>query len=151
MHTSTLAQIALALLVAVGIVGGLLTVGGPEQGRKERHDSDRLSDIRTLSVYVKCLAQDNGKRLPDEMKTNSACPASDRLSDPFTGEAYRYERLSNDSYQICASFESPEPVPSYLLNAFHRPTRSYTPTYNPSHTPPPPLSPLSPFRRPYAV
>jgi len=131
MRNNSLAQTALVVLVAGGIIGGLLTVGGPGQRRKERGDDERLAHIQTLDDYVTCLAKRNANALPAEMPQDSFCSGHDRLSDPFTDTPYRYEKLGEDKYQICANFESPETVPTYRLTAFDRNTGCYTHNYKP--------------------
>lgn len=108
MRAERLGQVGLVVL-AVGLVAaGLATVGGPGKGRTEAQDRTRLSDLQNLSHYVECVADAQGKRLPDTLATVEACKRALRLADPFTGEAYRYERLSDTAFRLCARFSGPD-------------------------------------------
>lgn len=131
MQNNSLAQIALAVLVTGAIVGGLLTVGGPGQGRMERRDSTRLQDLRGLGRYVICLAKHNNDTLPDNLSEAAFCPGNDRLGDPFTGAPYAYERLGSNSFRVCTSFEAPDRIEYYDMGNFDPATGCYTHVYYP--------------------
>lgn len=108
--TETLAPVAIAT-VGVLVVGlGFLAIGGPESARQERRDQQRQTDLQRLDYQVQCLAGNAGNLLPQAIAGTDACPLPDDLVDPKTGEAYRYQILSEQSYRICATFESDAPV-----------------------------------------
>ena len=72
----------LALACALAVLAGLWTIGGPEQARSERRDSQRLRDIIALAHHAACLkghAQPVDGAHPD-------CPAPERRTDPLSGE-----------------------------------------------------------------
>lgn len=101
-------QIALVVLVALVIVVGLITVGGPGAGREERRDRARMSDLRDLSRHTICIAQVQGGNLPEALVEDASCTAEKRLNDPFTDAPYIYTRVSDIAYRLCADFEAPE-------------------------------------------
>lgn len=108
MRIDRLAQIALAVLVAALVVFGLLTVGGPGKGRVEKRDATRLEDLQQISIYIRCVADTQGETLPVSLALGDTCQRDLRLSDPFTGAPYAYERVSDTAYRLCAGFEDPD-------------------------------------------
>lgn len=133
MPRDTLPAIALGVLVAAAIVAGLLTVGGPGQGRIERRDSERLSDLHRLESYVACVAALGDGTLPESLDPDERCAGSDYLVDPFTSEPYRYEKLSETGYRICARFEQVGNVPGHVNPQFDRETGCMTYVHRPSN------------------
>ncbi|WP_372602631.1 hypothetical protein [Actibacterium sp.] len=105
MRTSTVVQIGIAALVGALVVAGLATVGGPMKGRTEKRDQTRLSDLREISTFVRCVADTQAKTLPDTLAPFEACRRELRIGDPYTGTPYRYEKVSDTAYQVCADFE----------------------------------------------
>jgi len=108
MPADRLPLIALAALVAALVALGLLTVGGPGAGRMEKRDEIRLSDLSEISGYVRCVADAEGKSLPDALTPMTTCQRDLRLTDPYTDAPYRYDRVSDTSFRLCAGFENPD-------------------------------------------
>lgn len=122
MRPEAAARIALAVLV-VGLVGiGLAVTGGPGKGRVERRDQTRLWDLNQLRDYVFCIAESRGNVLPDTLEPVEICRRDIRLSDPFTGAPYRYEKVSPTSFRLCAVFEDPDWVTDNLGASLDRDT-----------------------------
>lgn len=105
MRGETIAGGALGLLAAVLVIAGLATVGGPGQGRLERRDETRLSDLQRLASYVRCVADTQQQTLPDALRPVETCTAQVRFDDPYTGMAYRYEKVTGTAFRLCAGFE----------------------------------------------
>ncbi|MGB8624453.1 MAG: hypothetical protein WCD16_16715 [Paracoccaceae bacterium] len=91
-------------VLAIGL--GLAVTGGPGQGRKEHRDEARLSDLDRLSAQVQCLARAADGQLPQDLAPTTVCPGELRREDPYTGQPYRYEILTDRAYRICAGFET---------------------------------------------
>lgn len=100
--------VLIALLAALAIGAGLLLTGGPGTARQERRDQSRESDLSDLSLLVRCLADANGRRLPERLEITPDCDPQARLNDPFTGTPYRYAVIGPRRYRLCADFELPE-------------------------------------------
>lgn len=100
--------VLIAMLAALAIGAGLLLTGGPGQARQERRDQSREGDLSRLSALVRCLADANGRRLPERLQPSRDCDGQARLQDPFTGTPYRYRVIGPRRYQLCADFERPE-------------------------------------------
>lgn len=108
MRADRFVQIALVLLVGALIVAGLLTAGGLETARQERRDEVRLSDLETLNVFVRCVADRANGALPERLAPDPQCSTDIRFADPFTEAPYRYTRSSSIAFQLCAGFERPD-------------------------------------------
>ena len=107
----------LAVWGLIAIVIALLAVaftqtGGPAAGRAEARDAARLSDLRDLRRFVVCVARTSGTHsLPGTLAPVDACPDITPREDRFTGTPYRYERLTDTTFRLCASFDVPERIP----------------------------------------
>jgi hypothetical protein len=99
------------LVVLAAVVLGLLVVGGPEAGRRDRRDAARLADIRQIADAIACHAA--AKADPPAPSTieqiSPACLARgpQELVDPSTGAAFAIERPTPDLARVCADFEAP--------------------------------------------
>ena len=107
MANNALPQFLLGAGVVAALAAGFWIVGGPETGRMESRDKTRAADLQSLQQHVICLANDNGQTLPETMDENPACPAP-HLTDRFTDRPYRYNRLSDRIFEVCAEFELPD-------------------------------------------
>ena len=75
----------LVIFITAGLVGGFLIVGGPDFARKERHDEQRANDLRKLARYYRCQPE---------------------VRDPVTGKPYDFALIDDDTFEICAEFET---------------------------------------------
>ncbi|WP_299908846.1 hypothetical protein [uncultured Paracoccus sp.] len=96
---------AITALGLAAIVGGFLIAGGPGQGRAERRDDLRRSDLWSLQAQLDCLARER-RVLSPMIESTAACPSTPRLSDPATGQAYVVEQIDDENLRLCASFEA---------------------------------------------
>ena len=102
------ASLAIAGLALVLVIAGLALGGGPSQARKERRDSARLDDLNRLALHVECLSREGNSRvMPAALTETEACPGPLPLTDTATGAAYRFERVDDVHYRLCADFELP--------------------------------------------
>lgn len=93
-----LGRIALAALAAF-VVGGFFLVESPADQRAARLDQERVNDLWELQSMVEGYYLEN-EALPESLT------ALDRTvpMDPASNEAYGYTLLSQDSYELCATF-----------------------------------------------
>lgn len=103
--------ILIMVLAALAVGAGLVLTGGPGQARQERRDRQRDGDLANLSLLVRCLADLNGRHLPERLETTPDCDWQPRLNDPGTGKPYRYQVTGPNSYRLCADFELPDNSP----------------------------------------
>jgi len=98
--------------VTLALVGWtLLATGAPASVRDQRLDRQRYSDITNIATRMRCT---EGGILPDTLAPADVaayCPGRDiapvTLRDPQTGAEYRYERLDDRRFALCADFVDP--------------------------------------------
>ena len=103
---------ALVGLTVLLVALGLWVVGGPGQGRIEMRDAARLSDLRDLIDQAQCVYRTTGA-IPDTLGPDASCSYATVFEDRFTGEPYRYARVSDEVVRVCATFEAPGAVRAY--------------------------------------
>src|SRR3989344_1914430 len=92
------------VLVLVSILAGFVIVGTPQDARMYRLDQQKVNDLQSIQWQVVNFWQQK-----------QAIPATlSELDDPLsgfvvptdvqTGESYGYERTSNSSFRLCATF-----------------------------------------------
>ncbi len=105
-----------AVTVLVVLVVGIFTIGGPNQGRRERFDLHRFDDLRKISDALHCqnwrILQPT---LPDELNLETIrayCGGveiqAEVLLDNETGTPYAYSRIDEKEYSVCAEFYDAE-------------------------------------------
>ena len=100
------------LALAIGLVGlavgaGIVATGGPREGRFERQDRERQSDLRQVQTFLMCGGET--AVLPDRLDDPEFCAhrtGRDFLRDPETGELYGFTRVSDQTFEVCAQTRS---------------------------------------------
>lgn len=108
-------------LTALFVVYGIFVVGSPMQGRAEKFDEQRLSDLRAIQneIYNEVYGDARGvpvpafplgtkvlpKQLPKDLQAvaDGAQYQKLRLTDPETSVPYVY-KVNGSSFQLCATF-----------------------------------------------
>lgn len=111
----TLFASAATLVVAATIAWGFFLVGSPATRRLERLDEQRLEDLRTIAREIQNMVADPNHRgklneaLPKTLEEAARRARGEKinLSDPESGEAYRYRATSETTYELCATFAGP--------------------------------------------
>ena len=96
-----------SLIVVLAIVSSFFIIGSPESARLMKFDDQKVADLQNIQWQIVSFWQ-----------TKEALPASmDELKDPIggfvppvdtqTGMPYRYERTSDASFKLCATFNVP--------------------------------------------
>lgn len=102
-----MATLGIVVLSGALVVATLALTGGPVHARKEHRDDVRMQDLRAIQQYVSCAAASSTGPLPDRPAPVAGCGTLPRLSDPYTGQRYRYEVLNLRTIRLCADFELP--------------------------------------------
>ncbi len=100
------------LLIGVSVGAGLVATGGPQEGRVERQDAQRMEDLDRITRWLRCPNQD---ALPQMLEDTAFCPDARgdlNVTDPATGQTYDYRRLTSDRAEIC--------VQLYAKSASHK-------------------------------
>jgi hypothetical protein len=91
--------VAAILIVVAIVVAAFVTIGSPNHARAEALDRQRVSDLGDAAAE---LHEDYGAGpLP------AALPQP--RHDPVSGKPYQYQRLNDNRYRLCATFELPTP------------------------------------------
>ncbi|SMR81994.1 hypothetical protein SAMN04488030_2384 [Aliiroseovarius halocynthiae] len=111
MQRDVIAPTLIGVLAVAAIAAGLMFTGGPNTARAEKRDDARHRDIRDLSRLVSCI-KSHDDALPDTLKSDERCKAAP-LVDQTNRQPYRYNVISENSFDLCADFELPERFQSY--------------------------------------
>lgn len=93
-------------VIATVVVLGAMRVGSPEASRLRKADVRRVEDLQSIQASLFSYWM-NRKNLPEDISA-----VRDDISgfsipeDPETGESYEYERKSEDSFVLCATFST---------------------------------------------
>ncbi len=87
------------LAVAAGTAAGFWVLGTPGQQRLMMGDRQRLEDLNAIANSLYWRKQDT----PDYALPDTLDPA-DQREDPITQELYRYNKVDEGHYEICANF-----------------------------------------------
>ncbi|MSR67548.1 hypothetical protein EXS65_01840 [Candidatus Peribacteria bacterium] len=105
-------------IVLVFLLCGIVIVGSPMQGRAEKFDEQRISDLRAIQneIYNVVYGQERGvpvpagvkvlpKTLPKDLQTVAANALYEklRIADPETTAPYVY-KTRGTSFELCATF-----------------------------------------------
>ncbi len=97
-----LTAIVVGILLLGAVVAGLFIVGSPAQQRNVRLDEQRINDLANVQSQV--LAYTESKAgLPATVKELVAW-SGELPTDPATGTAYTYEKVSDVKFKLCATF-----------------------------------------------
>ena len=99
------------LTVVFALIAGLLTVGGPDTGRRERFDNLRYQDLAHITRVLRCQNwRIRSPELPERLTVESlrsycggAEIAENHLTDNETGRPYQY-RKTGQEFAVCAEF-----------------------------------------------
>jgi hypothetical protein len=98
----TFAAVATGAVVA-GLIAGFWVLGTPGRQRQISADRQRIEDLQAVAdilhqQYQQSLVQEEDYTLPDTLT------ASENRTDPVLNQPYPYQRLSDQTYQLCADF-----------------------------------------------
>lgn len=117
---------AVAASVVAVILGGLIISGSPKEERARQFDAQRLGELQQISYAIDAYWNYEGK-LPESAvellnRREYYVPA---IGDPRTGEAYQYQVLDADSYELCANFETESGFDAKANGSFARPVPAH--------------------------
>jgi hypothetical protein len=98
-------------LVVVSIIAGVILVGSPAQGRRQKLDAERIADLTGIVTAIDSFWIRN-ERLPASLAELADDPRVHvNTVDPGSTESYDYDLLDEDSYRLCAEFDRESPAP----------------------------------------
>lgn len=98
---------AVILLVFLALVYAFSVMGSPAQQRALQFDQRRLSDLQQISYAMNTYWERN-KELPQSFEDLKGQPYLyiQSVNDPETEELYEYQVLGENTYELCAVFET---------------------------------------------
>ncbi|RJR14461.1 hypothetical protein C4585_00185, partial [Candidatus Parcubacteria bacterium] len=98
--------IAAGVLVVIAIVSGFFIMGTPGEVRLIRFDTQKVSDLQSIQWEIVNFWQQKQALPADLQELSDPLRGYTIPKDPQTGEEYRYERTSNSSFKLCATFNA---------------------------------------------
>lgn len=118
-----LVAVGLCLVVSTVIIIAVTLLDSPEQQRLRRLDERRMADLREIANAVDVYWTQEGV-LPnsfDDLADEDGYFAE--LVDPVTGASYEYYVVGEDSFELCATFDTEDAASDrdpYFTNLWHR-------------------------------
>jgi type II secretory pathway pseudopilin PulG len=94
----------IAVIVVAVLIAAFVTNGNPFEKQKQARDQQRLSGLSQISTEVQNYYQKN-KKVPDNMTQLDTTYLQD-LRDPQTNNPYEYQKVDDERYKLCATFET---------------------------------------------
>ncbi|EKD78442.1 MAG: hypothetical protein ACD_41C00347G0003, partial [uncultured bacterium] len=107
-----------AVLLA-SIIAGFFIAGTPAQQRAIRLDDQRVNQLMEIQNYILSFAQTKAKLPTDQTaleKWSGTLP-----TDPVTDSAYVYTKLSDATFQLCATFAADQTEDRYGEGYYYGP------------------------------
>jgi hypothetical protein len=92
------------IIVFVLTVVGFSIAGSPALQREKRFDAERVQDLQNIAWQIEAEASRSGALLETLDAYRFEYVSSEEMKDPVTGEEYEYRVLSEDMYELCATF-----------------------------------------------
>lgn len=92
-------------LVVASIIFGFMVFGSPATQRAMHFDNERVGDLQSIQWEVVNYWQAKNTVPDEEAKLSDPTRGVQIATDPRTGEAYGYEKISATSFKLCANFE----------------------------------------------
>jgi len=96
---SLVAMILVIIAALASVIGGFMIIDSPARAHALKFDTQRVDNLSSLSSMIYAYYSDN-KKLPSDL---SASPFNN-FHDPETNQSYEYRAVSNDQYELCATF-----------------------------------------------
>lgn len=95
---------AVTLLVVASMIAGFFVIGSPATARLVKIDDQRIQDLQSIQLEITSFWQYK-QALPESIdELNDPLKGYVVPVDPDTGAAYVYERTSDASFKLCATF-----------------------------------------------
>lgn len=97
------------VLALISVIAGFFIIGTPGEIRMLRYDEQKVSDLQGIQYQVVNFWQSKGTLPADLSELNDPISSFMVPVDPQTGSAYTYERTSDSSFNLCATFNAETP------------------------------------------
>jgi hypothetical protein len=99
--------IVVSILVLVALVFGFVVAGSPAMARKIKFDNQRINDLSGIQGAITEYYRANNSLPVDLIILSQSTPYYGfDMNDPENGEDYEYRILTDNSYELCANFQT---------------------------------------------
>ena len=98
-------RFAFFTLMVLALIGGFYVMDSPFESRKIREDSQRIQALNSLRYQISEYSQVNDQ-LPQSLDVIAEQYTSRLVHDPITNERFEYRVMSQQDYQLCATFST---------------------------------------------
>lgn len=89
----------IAIIVSVSIISSFFIIDSPKTTNMKKHDQQRVNDLYNLDNAINAYYREN-KKLPEDLSD----ARFSRSQDPKTSQLYGYKAMSEEKFEICATF-----------------------------------------------
>lgn len=115
-----------AVVVLASIVAGFVLIGTPGDARALRFDQERRNDLQAINLEVAQYWQAK-RTLPETLDALAESGLYfDVPTDPETNEAYGYSALSDETFELCATFSRSSDKLDTGTRPVYSPERTWT-------------------------
>ncbi len=108
-RASRLIGLVVAVVVLISVVSGFFIMGSPHTQKLIRYDKERINNLQNIQWQITDYYRSK-QALPESLK-DLKDPLNDAYieNDPETNIPYEYEKTSDLTFNICATFSLPSP------------------------------------------
>jgi hypothetical protein len=99
--------IIVAVVILMAIIYGIVLIGSPAMQRAKMMDERRVNDLSSIQSQIVYTQWENKGTVPTSLDALKD-PISNYLvpTDPETGTDYTYNKISKNSFELCATFKT---------------------------------------------
>lgn len=94
-----------AIVILASFIGAFFLVDSPKQTRLERYDLTRENDLQQIRYAIENYYTNKGS-LPANLNEVQEYYGRISVVDPQSAQSYEYEAIDEDTYSLCAVFET---------------------------------------------
>lgn len=93
------------LIIIASFIGTFFIIEPPAEARKKAFDQTRVNNLQEIKYAIDDYYREY-QQLPASLTDLAASRGYIKITDPKTGQPFEYQISSNDSYQLCAEFDT---------------------------------------------
>ncbi len=98
---------AVSAVVIGAVVFGVMTIGSPAKQKAKQLDETRVNNLMNIQSQIVYTHWQNKGDIPEKLdELNNPIDSYTVPKDPKTGEEYEYKKISKNSFELCANFET---------------------------------------------
>ncbi|MBU1164860.1 hypothetical protein KKA15_04865 [Patescibacteria group bacterium] len=93
------------VIIIISFIGTFFIVESPAQARRKAYDRTRINNLQEITYAVNDYYLEN-ETLPNSLNELESFRTYIQIVDPKTGQAYEYKVVDENSYELCAEFDT---------------------------------------------